>query len=225
MTNLTSISTTNDGSLPRPRSFRGDQPVVAVARYRSKLPCDWNILYHLEGTIYEPFSGSKYLELYPTDVDSRYLQSYDYDFDDINRFFMEELENDGGCEVTWANICDMHRADEDPLHILRGRDTEVDANNRPTDCYWEVGVLNRDDADFWIFLLTDSPDSIGITWQPRQESFSNMVLDWLRENPVRAQEWLNASPSPAELIGESDELTQLIKKLKRAIKQGNIPLD
>jgi len=225
MTNSNSTNTVNAAPLPRPRSFLGDQPVVAVARYRSKLPCDWNILYHLEGTIYEPFSGSEYLELDPTEDDPRYWKSYDYDVDDINRYFVEELAIDGGYDIKWADICGMHRDDNDPLHILRGCDTEVDANNRPTDGYWEVSVLNRDDADFWIFLLTGSPDSIGITWQPRQEPFSKIVLGWVRENPVQAQEWLDASPSPAKLIGESDELSQMIKKIKRAIRQGHLPLD
>ncbi len=225
MANSKKTTVTNVAPLPRPRYFLGDQPVVAVAHYRCKIDRGWSILYHLEANICEPFSGTKYLKLDPAENDARYLQSYDYDFYDINSIFLQELENDGGLEIKWANRCDMQRDDDDPLNILRGCDTEVDANDRPTDGYWEVSLLNRDDADFWLFLLTDNTDSIDIEWQPPQEPFSEMVLDWARENPGRAQDWLDASPSPEDLIGESDELTQMIKEIKRAIKQGNIPLN
>ena len=143
----------------------------------------------------------------------------------IRRWFIEELEIDGGFEIKWANMCEMNDVEDDPLHIMRGCDTVVDDNDLPIDCYWEVSVLNRDDPEFWQFLVSDSPGALDISWQPRQENFSKAVLDWVRENPDRAEAWLNAAPTPSSLIGTSEELATLIKKIGRAIRQGRVPLD
>lgn len=183
------------------------------------------MLYHVVSDICEPFSGNDFLDVDPAEVDCSDWPLYDYDCEVINRWFLEELEIDGGFEIKWADMCGMHHDDEDPLHILRGRDTKVDENNRPIDGYWEVSVLSRDDTDFWQFLLTDSPMSIDIFWHPRQNEFSEAVFDWIRENPDRAEAWLNAAPPPADQIGDSDDLDHLIKKIQRAIRQGRIPLD
>ena len=212
------------GALPRPRHFLGNQPVVAVARYRSEHPCDWNMLYHVVSDIYEPFTANEHLGLDPSELDCSDWPLYDYDCEEIKRWFVEELEIDGGYEITWANRCEVHYRDDDPLHIMRGDNTEVDANDHPIDGYWEVSVLNRDDAEFLEYLLSDMGASIGINWEPRQDKFSKLVLDWVRDHPNRAKKWLNASPTPAELVGESDDLANLIKKIQRAIRQGNIPL-
>ena len=225
MTNSNSISSMTPGALPRPRHFLGEQPVVAVARYHSQKPCDWNMLYHVVTEIAEPYCGIEFLDLDPSEVDCGKWPLYDYDCEEINNWFFEELEIDGGFEIKWANRCQMHYREDDPLHILRGDNTEVDANDHPIDGYWEVSVLNRDDAAFWEYLLSDTGVSIGINWEPRQDKFSELVLDWVRDHPVVAEKWLNSGPTPAELVGESDELNNLIKKIKRAIRQGSIPLE
>jgi hypothetical protein len=212
-------------NLPRPRHYLGNQPVVAVARYHSEKPCNWSMLYHAVADISEPYCGIDFLDLDPSEVDRGKWPLYDYDCEQINNWFVEELEIDGGFEIKWANRCQMHYREDDPLHILRGDNTKVDGNDHPIDGYWEVSVLNRDDAEFWQFLLTDSPMSLDIAWQPRQEAFSEAVFDWIRKNPNRAQAWLDTTPVPADLIGDSDELDHLIKKIKRAIRQGRIPLE
>ena len=212
-------------TLPRPRHFLGNQPVVAVARYHSQKSCDWSMLYHCVTEIAEPYCGIELLDLDPSEVDCDKWPLYDYDCEEINNWFFEELEIDGGYDIKWANRCQMHYREDDPLHILRGDNTQVDENDHPIDGYWEVSVLNRDDPEFWQFLLTDSPSSLNITWQPRQEAFSEAVLEWIRQDPDRAQAWLDATPLPADLIGDCDELDHLIKKIKRAIRQGHIPLE
>ncbi len=225
MTHPTPTTNPNPATMPRPRHFLGNQPVVAVARYHSKKPCNWSMLYHVVTDISEPYCGIEFLDLDPSEVDCGKWPLYDYDCEQINNWFLEELEIDGGFEIKWANRCQMHYREDDPLHILRGDNTQVDENDHPIDGYWEVSLLNRDDAEFWQFLLTDSPMSLDIAWQPRQEAFSEAVFDWIRKNPNRAQAWLDATPMPVDLIGDSDELDHLIKKIKRAIRQGRIPLE
>lgn len=225
MTNINTSPTSQAAALPRPRHFLGKQPVVAVARYHSKSPCDWNILYHTVAEILEPFSGSEFLGFDLSEVDCSDWPLYDYDGEQIRRWFVEELERDGCFLIKWADRCGMNYREIDPLHIMRGSNTQVDENDQPIDCYWEVSVLNRDDAEFWHYLLSDSPAALDIYWEPDQDQFSDEVLDWVRKNPDRAEAWLNAAPSPAELVGESDDLDSLIKKIKRAIRQGRVPLD
>ena len=223
--NPSNLANPTAATLPRPRHFLGTQPVVAVANYHSKTPCNWSMLYHDETNISEPYCGIEFLDLDPSEVNCSEWQLYDYDCEHINNVFIDELENDGGDEIGWGDRCQMHYREDDPLHILRGANTQVDENGHPIDGYWEVSLLNRDDAEFWEFLLTDSPMSLDIAWQPRQEAFSKTVFDWIRRNPNRAENWLQASPTPADLVGESDDLALLIKKIKRAIKQGRVTLD
>lgn len=211
-------------TLPRPRHFLGNQPIVAVARYESESGCNWNMLYHVTESIYSPFSGPEHCGYEEDEVDCSDWPLYDYDCEVINRWFCEELDLDGGNEISWADICGMFWDEEDPLHVLRSCNTKVDASGKPIDDYWVVSVLNRDDAEFWEYLL-DGGSAIGIDWEPRQEDFAKVVVDWARENPESAEGWLNASPSPMDLIGESDDLTKLIKKIKRAIKQGQLSED
>lgn len=211
-------------TLPRPRHFFGQQPLVVVARYSSS-DCNWSILYHVVSNIQAPFSGAEYLQLEPGELDTSGWPLYDYDCDEIRRWLVEELQIDGGFEIKWADICEMHYCETDPLHLMRGRDTVLNTDGTPSDCYWEISVLNRDDAEFWEFLLTDAPESLDIDWQPRQEVFSKVVLDWVRDNPDRAEAWLSASPSPVALIGDSDALTRMLKKIERAIRQGRVPIE
>ncbi len=222
MTHANISATPSAATLPRPRHYLGNQPVVAVARYQSEQCCDWSMLYHAVSDILEPFSGNDFLDVDLSVVDCSGWPLYDYDCEQINRWFREELTIDDGFEIKWANICGMRRGDDDPLHVLLGRDTVFDNKNRPIDCYWEVSVLSRDDAEFWKYLLSDTPASIDIRWQPRQEAFSKLVLDWVRENPDSAERWLTAAPTPQELVGESKDLDTLITKIKRAIRQGRI---
>lgn len=222
MTHANINATPSAATLPRPRHYLGNQPVVAVARYQSEQGCDWSMLYHVVSDICEPFSGNDFQAVDLSDVDCSGWPLYDYDCEQINRWFLEELEIDDGFEIEWANMCGMHRTDAAPLHVLLGQDTVVDENDCPIDCYWEVSVLSRDDADFWKYLLSDTPASINIHWEPRQEAFSKLVLDWVLENPDSAERWLTASPTPQELVGESKDLDTLITKIKRAIRQGRI---
>ena len=204
MSDLTAQSKPYGATLPRPRHFKGQQPLVAVARYRSTEGCNWSVLYNVVSNILEPYSAADYLQVEPGELDTTGWPLYDYDCDEIRRWFVEELELDGGSEIKWANICDMHYRDEDPLHVLRSCDTQYGDNGQPVDCFWEVSVLNRDDPEFWRLLLTDAPESIDVDWQPRQDDLSKLVLDWARGNPDRAEAWLQASPPPSAYSGERD---------------------
>lgn len=215
----------SSATLRRPRYFLGEQPLVVVARYRSASPCNWSVLYHVVSSILEPYCAADYLEVEPTELDTTGWPLYDYDSDEIRRWFAEEVERDGGFDIKWANICGMHYCDLDPLHVMRSCDTQFDAAGQPVDCFWEVSVLSRDDPEFWSFLLADSPGSLDVDWQPRQELFSKTVLDWVRENPDRAEDWLRSSPSPASLVGESDALTVMLKRIGHAIRQGRVSPD
>ena len=212
-------------SLPRPRYFLGEQPVAVVADYQSEEDRNWSTMYHVVTDIFEPMSVHELLDIDPSEMNFNCNHLFDHDCYQLNDWLREELVGGGGLDIKWSGMCGIRYDESDPPDILRSGDTKLDDNGFPKDEYWKLEVYSRDDAMFWHYLLSDSSSTFDIDWPMESEPFSKMVMDWVRENPAEAKEWLNASPTPIELIGESDGLTKLIKKITRAIKQGQLSED
>lgn len=214
-------------TLPQ-RGFLGTQPIVAVAKFKSSDGRNWHMLFHDVAQIYVPTSAANYFQDDFDGIDCSDWPAVDYDYEIINRNFMQELDNDGCQFIKWAYICGMQSDEGDPFHYLRAHDSVTDENNKLIDNYWEIQILTRDDPDFWSYMLTDYSGTIGIDWAPNQQPFSKCVLDWARENPHEAQFWLVADPLPMTHV-DSDEananVNELLKRIRHAIRQGLLLTD
>jgi hypothetical protein len=186
------------------------------------------MLFHSIEMIYKPTSASCYFQDESDLIDRSNWPVVDYDFEVINSIFANELDADGGLLIKWANICGMHSEEDDAFNCLRADDSVADDDGKLVDNYWKVRILTRDDPEFWTYAVHDYSGSIGIDWQPDQEQFSKLVLDWARERPTAAQLWLDAKPDPMSFATGEDEaaqLAQFLKKVRHSIRQGLLASD
>ncbi len=202
-----------DGPLPR---FQGSQPLFGAARFVSSSGIQWG---------YANFSvGSELCMPYQFDEASgdglETVVGYDYDPTDWNSWMIVDVDREYDAQFKWGAMCGIYQDECDPAYILRSDKTVVDDNNVPIDNYWQMSIINRDQVEFWFYLMTGNEENLGVDWMQSHTDVEKEVMNWIRENPEVAERWLNASPTPKELVGEDEDLDKLIAKMNRAIRQG-----
>ena len=202
-----------EGTLPR---YQGIQPLFGAARFVSESGICWG---------YANFTVDSGLET-PYHYDDEFVMGWDdwYDYDplDWNCWMYADIEREYDVQFKWGCMCGIYQDGNDPPHILRSNETKVDENDVPIDGYWELCVINRDQVEFWFYLMTDNEENLDVHWMQSHTDVHKEVMNWVRENPDAAERWLTASPTPQELVGEDERLDRLITEIKRAIRQGRI---
>jgi hypothetical protein len=202
-----------DGTLPR---FQGNQPLFGAARFVSASGINWGYAnFTVQSDLCEPYQLDDDLDEAPaTEV------GYDYDPCDWNSWMYDDVDREYDVQFKWGSICGVCQDESDPAYILRSDKTVVDANDVPVDNYWEMCIINRDQVEFWFYLMTGNEENLGVGWMQSHTDVHKELMHWIRENPDHAERWLNASPTPKELVGESEDLDKLIAQMNRAIRQG-----
>lgn len=200
-----------EGTQPR---FQGKQPLFCAARFVSAEGINWG---YANFTVH-----SKLCEAYQFDDEVGLDVGYDYDPEEWNSWMFTDIEREYDFQFKWGSICGIYQDDNDPLHILRSGKTTVDDNDVPVNNYWEMCIINRDQPEFWFYLMHGNEDNLDVGWMQSHTDVHEEVMHWIRENPDQAERWLTASPTPEDLVGASADLDSLIAEIKRAIRQGRI---
>lgn len=191
--------------------YEGHQPVFIVARFISSEEINWG---------YATFINANVGGLWEDTDSYDWNCQFDYDPEEMRSYLFEDLEREHYEYIKWRDLCGM-RPWEVP-HILVGDKTEFAETGFPEDNYWEICVINRDQAEFWHFLMTGDSENLGVGWITLLQDPLKEILNWVRDNPDQGEAWLNASPTPEDLCEDDEDLTALLAKIRRAIRQGRV---
>lgn len=193
--------------------YEGGQPVFIAARFISSEEINWGY-----ATFVIEYVGG----LWEDDESDIYDWNcqFDYEPEDIRSHLYDDLECEHYEHIKWRDRCGM--GNWKVPHILVGEKTEFAEAGFPEDNYWEICVINRDQAEFWNFLMTGDSENLGVGWITHLKDPLSEVLNWARDNPDEAEAWLNASPTPEELCEDDEDLAALLAKVRRAIRQGRV---
>ena len=202
-----------EGTLPR---FKGIQPLFAAARFVSEEGIGWGYAdFSVNSAIEKPYQ-------FDDQFDMGWEEWYDYDPTEWNSWIFVDVDREYDTQFKWGASCGIHQDERDPPHILRGSQTKLDENNQSVDNYWEVCIINRDQPEFWTYLMTGDEGDLDVDWMQSHTDVRKEVMNWIRDNPDTAERWLTVAPTPHELVGESGALKELISDIQRAIRQGRI---
>jgi len=198
------------GKLPR---FQGNQPLFSAARFQSLEEIAWG---------YASFRIDSIGEIDQPELEELKGIGYDCDPETSTAFMPEDLDSEYERQFKWGATCGCYQDEVDIACIVRSRLTKTNDDGEPIDNYWEICVINRDQPEFWTYLISKDPMALGVQWMQSFVDPMKEITDWAMENPDTAERWLLAEPTPHKLIGPDPDLDKLISKIKRAIRRGRI---
>lgn len=198
MQNTTTPKTPMDPMDPMaPQAYRGDQPMLSVALYRSEPQVFWSISFmgiHNKAVDYEFWSD--YVVYKTNDLEYEHCKWSDKACMRINEDY------------------DFEAGDCDQPHILTGSRTHSREDGSLTD-FWDLLVFTVQDPEFWHFLEVNTVEGEYLHWGTDNLSMLLEIQDWARDNPSAAQRWLDTCDLA---IAAKDPLA----KIQRAIRQGQV---
>lgn len=177
------------------QAYRGDQPMLTVALYRSEDDVNWSIAF---------------MGIHNTAVDYEFWSDHV-----VSNTYDLEYEH---CKwAAKAGMCvnedyDLEAEDCGQPQILTGSRTHQREDGSLTD-FWDLLVFTVQDKEFWNFLEASSVGGKYLFCGTDNSSMLLEILDWVRENPKTAQHWLDSCD--VEITAEDS-----LKKIQRSIRQG-----